>query len=166
TVIVPQVCLMRLGASFQKYDPGADLAARGLVLLRLRNSAGLEAIDHEGQLRIELVDLQLARAGAAIDDHATRHLTIVIRAVLANGFRKAELTGDDLCTHTIELQQSRPVIVSCMLGHDQDMTDIHLLAFTLDHLDDVVAELSPDRKSTRLNSSHVKISYAVFCLKK
>src|SRR5690606_40060913 len=28
-----------------------------------------------------------------------------------------------------------------------------------------VVEL-PDRKSTRLNSSHVKISYAVFCLKK
>src|SRR5690606_10879287 len=27
-------------------------------------------------------------------------------------------------------------------------------------------ELVPDRKSTRLNSSHVKISYAVFCLKK
>src|SRR5690606_39294587 len=26
--------------------------------------------------------------------------------------------------------------------------------------------LSKDRKSTRLNSSHVKISYAVFCLKK
>src|SRR5690606_41939122 len=27
-------------------------------------------------------------------------------------------------------------------------------------------ESSIDRKSTRLNSSHVKISYAVFCLKK
>src|SRR5690606_41459133 len=26
-------------------------------------------------------------------------------------------------------------------------------------------ELTADRKSTRLNSSHVKISYAVFCLK-
>src|SRR5690554_7703489 len=25
---------------------------------------------------------------------------------------------------------------------------------------------TPDRKSTRLNSSHVRISYAVFCLKK
>src|SRR3989442_5768643 len=25
---------------------------------------------------------------------------------------------------------------------------------------------APDRKSTRLNSSHVRISYAVFCLKK
>src|SRR5690606_1347521 len=29
-----------------------------------------------------------------------------------------------------------------------------------------VVELQTDRKSTRLNSSHVKISYAVFCLKK
>src|SRR5690625_7109936 len=28
------------------------------------------------------------------------------------------------------------------------------------------AIMSPDRKSTRLNSSHVAISYAVFCLKK
>src|SRR5690625_6790243 len=27
-------------------------------------------------------------------------------------------------------------------------------------------DLVPDRKSTRLNSSHVAISYAVFCLKK
>src|SRR5690554_7674237 len=26
--------------------------------------------------------------------------------------------------------------------------------------------IGPDRKSTRLNSSHVRISYAVFCLKK
>src|SRR3989442_9351677 len=31
--------------------------------------------------------------------------------------------------------------------------------------DDVVEE-ARDRKSTRLNSSHVRISYAVFCLKK
>src|SRR3712207_8610839 len=27
-------------------------------------------------------------------------------------------------------------------------------------------EVEPDRKSTRLNSSHANISYAVFCLKK
>src|SRR2546429_4235782 len=31
---------------------------------------------------------------------------------------------------------------------------------------DVVVERPPDRKSTRLNSSHGYISYAVFCLKK
>src|SRR5690606_23752413 len=36
-----------------------------------------------------------------------------------------------------------------------------------DDVVDAVEELGPeDRKSTRLNSSHVKISYAVFCLKK
>src|SRR5690606_25907964 len=36
------------------------------------------------------------------------------------------------------------------------------------HRDEVVAYLTryADWKSTRLNSSHVKISYAVFCLKK
>src|SRR5690606_39947355 len=35
---------------------------------------------------------------------------------------------------------------------------------SLKHQEDTVK--SVDRKSTRLNSSHVKISYAVFCLKK
>src|SRR4051812_49521366 len=30
----------------------------------------------------------------------------------------------------------------------------------------VATEVQPDRKSTRLNSSHMSISYAVFCLKK
>src|SRR5436309_8970846 len=33
-------------------------------------------------------------------------------------------------------------------------------------LDVAVRDAARDRKSTRLNSSHVKISYAVFCLKK
>src|SRR5256885_12465615 len=32
--------------------------------------------------------------------------------------------------------------------------------------DDGDREAAPDRKSTRLNSSHLVISYAVFCLKK
>src|SRR5690625_5189734 len=36
------------------------------------------------------------------------------------------------------------------------------LAWTLDH----IGPMTKDRKSTRLNSSHVAISYAVFCLKK
>src|SRR5690606_40479604 len=36
----------------------------------------------------------------------------------------------------------------------------------IDQLDDSHEGIIQDRKSTRLNSSHVKISYAVFCLKK
>src|SRR2546430_6979623 len=35
-----------------------------------------------------------------------------------------------------------------------------------DHLRDVEERVVQDRKSTRLNSSHSQISYAVFCLKK
>src|SRR5690242_21627186 len=33
-------------------------------------------------------------------------------------------------------------------------------------VDDILAHSPEDRKSTRLNSSHMSISYAVFCLKK
>src|SRR5690625_7027683 len=36
----------------------------------------------------------------------------------------------------------------------------------LEHMVDAVLYFEGDRKSTRLNSSHVAISYAVFCLKK
>src|SRR3712207_7454383 len=35
-----------------------------------------------------------------------------------------------------------------------------------DWIDDQLADIRADRKSTRLNSSHANISYAVFCLKK
>src|SRR5690242_21344937 len=34
------------------------------------------------------------------------------------------------------------------------------------HLEPLKVRLRADRKSTRLNSSHMSISYAVFCLKK
>src|SRR5690606_40714874 len=46
------------------------------------------------------------------------------------------------------------------LGRFHAAADIHGVG---PHRADGLAE---DRKSTRLNSSHVKISYAVFCLKK
>src|SRR3712207_8492316 len=44
------------------------------------------------------------------------------------------------------------------LLHDQRGQHVHRLA--------LVVRLAVDRKSTRLNSSHANISYAVFCLKK
>src|SRR5690606_41983328 len=46
----------------------------------------------------------------------------------------------------------------------QEYTDS--LRFTADwaHSEGLNYQVLPDRKSTRLNSSHVKISYAVFCL--
>src|SRR5690606_42055036 len=47
----------------------------------------------------------------------------------------------------------------------KDQTD-HLSAYGRRAGADGSFRLQADRKSTRLNSSHVKISYAVFCLKK
>src|SRR3712207_8129841 len=46
---------------------------------------------------------------------------------------------------------------------EQDRLD-HRLA--VERVDERLAHLLVDRKSTRLNSSHANISYAVFCLKK
>src|SRR5690554_7633238 len=45
---------------------------------------------------------------------------------------------------------------------DIDIKEIHSLL----NSQPLVNEQQLDRKSTRLNSSHVRISYAVFCLKK
>src|SRR3990167_8417839 len=43
----------------------------------------------------------------------------------------------------------------------------HVLVRLVELLEQLVAQLGPpDRKSTRLNSSHRQISHAVFCLKK
>src|SRR5437870_10278982 len=49
------------------------------------------------------------------------------------------------------------------IGHDEEGETTRLPC--AQHTDDV-GMLQSDRKSTRLNSSHVAISYAVFCLKK
>src|SRR2546430_11626996 len=45
-------------------------------------------------------------------------------------------------------------------AHHDDRSFIRKYIFTTDH------KIIGDRKSTRLNSSHSQISYAVFCLKK
>src|SRR5439155_21355166 len=61
--------------------------------------------------------------------------------------------GDRLVAVVIDRDDLR----TCRVGRAQD--DLRLQAF-------LSAENGRDRKSTRLNSSHVAISYAVFCLKK
>src|SRR3712207_9028737 len=55
----------------------------------------------------------------------------------------------------------RRLIVSCARGLSEYET-----AFTQVFKPGASARIAEDRKSTRLNSSHANISYAVFCLKK
>src|SRR5690606_39347654 len=73
-------------------------------------------------------------------------------------------------THTVlELVRSgNPLLESISPRYEWDRVnkygEIDKLTFIVHRY--VTDELTADRKSTRLNSSHVKISYAVFCLKK
>src|SRR3712207_7192996 len=52
-----------------------------------------------------------------------------------------------------------------LLGTGQVPLGVDVQQLTIGRVDDRRAE-TEDRKSTRLNSSHANISYAVFCLKK
>src|SRR5690348_17584083 len=58
----------------------------------------------------------------------------------------------------------RSVIHAGVAGMDNRLA--HLLEERLRALEGGVGAAGQDRKSTRLNSSHPSISYAVFCLKK
>src|SRR2546430_9604451 len=76
-----------------------------------------------------------------------------------DGIRDLTVTGVQTCALPISL-----------FSAEQVLRDIHraLDNRKLDGPDDLNAYLQTlqDRKSTRLNSSHSQISYAVFCLKK
>src|SRR3712207_7192040 len=52
------------------------------------------------------------------------------------------------------------------LDHGGALGGVRGIGIVKDEERRVPAELERDRKSTRLNSSHANISYAVFCLKK
>src|SRR5690606_42149487 len=60
------------------------------------------------------------------------------------------------CDSTVWLRTSHT-------AHSGD--SLSLLVTKYDHTLRIRSQTLQDRKSTRLNSSHVKISYAVFCLK-
>src|SRR5437867_9268533 len=63
--------------------------------------------------------------------------------------------------YTLSLHDALPISVLLALPFWGSSSDMRLLVEFLSML-----TLAQDRKSTRLNSSHRTISYAVFCLKK
>src|SRR5436305_11154715 len=67
------------------------------------------------------------------------------------------LIQQDLCAVHVRVDRPRGALDD-QLDADRRCQVIH----DVGHVD----QLGQDRKSTRLNSSHVRISYAVFCLKK
>src|SRR3712207_7870816 len=77
--------------------------------------------------------------------------------------------------YTLSLHDALPIFVGVGVGGDVALVDQPAEGLLAADVAQVVQHLVPepgvqqvqeDRKSTRLNSSHANISYAVFCLKK
>src|SRR3989442_7467026 len=66
--------------------------------------------------------------------------------------------------YTLSLHDALPISVVQALSVNTDCLVVSLVAPNLTSRNPILVQR--DRKSTRLNSSHVRISYAVFCLKK
>src|SRR5690349_24516404 len=68
--------------------------------------------------------------------------------------------------YTLSLHDALPIyLADQMLSRTFRFKDFQAAMAFVNRVADL-AEAEGDRKSTRLNSSHVEISYAVFCLKK
>src|SRR3712207_7904321 len=71
--------------------------------------------------------------------------------------------------YTLSLHDALPIsaaVDAVSEGNFGKMAALRGTRIELVPLDEALAEPKLDRKSTRLNSSHANISYAVFCLKK
>ena len=72
-------------------------------------------------------------------------------------------------TRTIENDKSGAILVKKIKEHNHNLIDRKIVKDEKDQIKKILLEWikkDKDRKSTRLNSSHALISYAVFCLKK
>src|SRR2546429_7538698 len=66
--------------------------------------------------------------------------------------------------YTLSLHDALPISRASKVGFKIEMEKLPLTRGA--KINDAISEGEEDRKSTRLNSSHGYISYAVFCLKK
>src|SRR6266508_5118605 len=85
--------------------------------------------------------------------------------------RASEPVLDSQCMELIRELQDAGAIWAINTGRSVDLLEKGIAEFALPIRPDFILTTErdvfrPDRKSTRLNSSHVAISYAVFCLKK
>src|SRR5258707_14311876 len=87
-----------------------------------------------------------------------KHLTCLIFCSIFFFFNDTATTE----IYTLSLHDALPIFLSGQKG----LTLRFLFSYASPHYESSESEKRKDRKSTRLNSSHANISYAVFCLKK
>src|SRR5690554_6494613 len=132
---------MSMGKSLRPVElmaPGANLES----YIQAVNSIAILSADEERELAERLYrfgDLEAARR------LVTSHLRFVVH--IARSYSGYGLPQADL------IQEGNVGLMKAVKRFNPDY-GVRLVSFAV------------DRKSTRLNSSHVRISYAVFCLKK
>src|SRR5206468_12054472 len=99
--------------------------------------------------------LKIASASLIFSSFPTRRSSDL--AVVGAGVRPVVLADDHDVVRACHPAQLGVGVMIGKLELSQDGGLVHLAMITIQE---------PDRKSTRLNSSHDQISYAVFCLKK
>src|SRR2546426_3653181 len=101
--------------------------------------------------------------------------TLFPYTTLFRSMRLARLTALEISKLEDELKEVRKFIKECKEILGSKPRRLKILKEELSELahgfgderrTEIVADQGEDRKSTRLNSSHLVISYAVFCLKK
>src|SRR5256886_12314359 len=79
--------------------------------------------------------------------------------------RRADKVGAKVLMHSRQLGR-RVLALQRLVYDDGSLAAVPKEAQIPAILEDLQERIAEDRKSTRLNSSHSQISYAVFCLKK
>src|SRR5688572_31425598 len=79
--------------------------------------------------------------------------------------KRRQVLHDVLDVH-LDAVNARPAARAIPLESVVDVERPHLFHHQADRACGPLRRVAEDRKSTRLNSSHSQISYAVFCLKK
>src|SRR5690606_40374391 len=101
----------------------------------------------------------LHEAHIALVKKAQSHCDVVVTSIFVNPLQFGLNEDWDKYPRTLAADSARLEAVGCDYLFCPDETEIYP--------NGMAAQTRViDRKSTRLNSSHVKISYAVFCLKK
>src|SRR6266540_5967020 len=135
---------------------GSSGGRRGAVSAGRRNHAGRPY--GPGQTRPALVRLAFAPASGRVAVRRDRDVGEFHR-------RHGDAVGQPDPGRRLRLAVSGDLYLD--LGGPAELAGLRVLVHHLDHPQPyAVLVAGLDRKSTRLNSSHITISYAVFCLKK
>src|SRR5690606_40921491 len=109
---------------------------------------------------------QRSNPGNPLDIFASPFLVVAIEGSKSHGERRPERAGKDQPFRPFGSAYARGCYSHSIVAGGLEVMS-YTTRFTPSTSPTIRLEgVNRDRKSTRLNSSHVKISYAVFCLKK